>query len=266
MPAILKSVIRRHVFVSVLLVGALIPATAAVAAVKNGASCSKIGQLVTVKQKQTSVDFICTQEGKKKVWRLRPSGATPGGAAGNTPGGTTNPGAANPGGTTTAPGSTAGTSAVTEVASSYAVLADTPYTRVSATATPVGYLATAGFASTTGTSLYDHPSGLASNGRNLVLVDRGNNRILVWNTAPTTSTATPDFVLCQPNTTSVASGSGLSQCNWPSDAVATADGKLLVADSDNHRILVWNTFPTATGQSASFAINLGADEIGRAHV
>lgn len=259
MPTILQSVIRRHVFVSVLLVGALIPATAAMAAVKNGAACSKIGQLVTVRQKQKSVDFICTQEGRKKVWRVRPSGAAPGGAAGTTPGGATNPGAANPGGTTTAPGSTGGTSAVTEVTSSYAVLADTPYTRVSATATPVGYLATAGFASTTGTSLYDHPSGLASNGRNLVLVDRGNNRILVWNTAPTTSTATPDFVLCQPNTTSVASGSGLSQCNWPSDAVATADGKLLVADSDNHRILVWNTFPTATGQSASFAINLGAD-------
>lgn len=101
--------IRRHVFVGVLLVGAFIPATAAVAAVKNGGSCTKVGQLVTVKQKKKSVDFICTQEGKKKVWRVRPSGAMPGGATGTTPGGTAG---TTPGGTTTAkpgeaPGGTA---------------------------------------------------------------------------------------------------------------------------------------------------------------
>ncbi len=150
-------------------------------------------------------------------------------------------------------------SAVTEVSSSYAILSDTPFTRIANGTAPSGYLAAAGLASTTGVSLYDHPSGLASNGTNLVLVDRGNNRILVWNTAPTSPTALPDFVLCQSSTTSNTSGSSLAQCNWPSDAVVTANGKLLVADSDNHRILVWNTMPTSTGQSASFAIDLGAD-------
>ena len=36
-------------------------------------------------------------------------------------------------------------------------------------------------------------------------------------------------------------------------------GKLLVADSDNNRILVWNTVPNATGTGASYAINLGDD-------
>jgi hypothetical protein len=38
----------------------------------------------------------------------------------------------------------------------------------------------------------------------------------------------------------------------------TPNGKLLVADSDNHRILVWNTFPSTSGQAASFAIDFGA--------
>jgi hypothetical protein len=145
------------------------------------------------------------------------------------------------------------------VSSSYAILAEAPYTRVSPTVTPSGFLATGGLASTTGGSLYDHPSGLASNGTNLVLVDRGNNRILVWNTAPTSATALPDIVLCQSSMTSTASGSSLSQCNWPSDAVVTATGKLLVADTDNDRILVWNSMPTVSGQAASFSIDLGAE-------
>ena len=116
-----------------------------------------------------------------------------------------------------------------------------------------------GFASTSGTAIFDHPSGLASNGINLLLADRGNNRILVWNTAPTSSSTAPDFVLCQSSTTATGSGSGLNQCNWPSDLVVTSTGKLLVADTDNNRILVWNTVPTTIGQSASYAIDLGTD-------
>ena len=112
---------------------------------------------------------------------------------------------------------------------------------------------------TSGTSLFDHPSGLASDGTNFLLVDRGNNRILVWKTAPTSATTPPDFVLCQQNTTSTSSGNALNQCNWPSDAIITSTGKLLVADTDNNRILVWSTMPTSTGASASYAIDLGAD-------
>lgn len=215
-------------------------AAPAQAAIKDGAKCPKAGQSRTVKVKNVSTKYICVKEGKKLVWRGGPS---------------SQPGGTQPGGSQGSSGSASG---VTEVSSSYAILPDTPFTRISASATPSGYLAAAGLASTTGPSLYDHPSGLASNGTNLVLVDRGNNRILVWNTAPTSPTALPSLVLCQPNMTSTASGSSLAQCNWPSDAVVTANGKLLVADSDNHRILVWNTMPTTSGQAASFAIDFGA--------
>ena len=147
----------------------------------------------------------------------------------------------------------------TEVSSTYAVLADTSNTRITASLTPSGYLATFGFSSTLGSTIFDHPSGLATNGVNLLLADRGNNRILVWNTAPTSSSTAPDFVLCQATTTGTGSGAGLNQCNWPSDAIITSTGKLLVADTDNNRILIWNTMPTTTGQSASYAIDLGTD-------
>jgi len=236
----------------------LVPSTMA-SANRPGASCKTVGQVLTVKIKKKSTVLVCSKVGAKKVWQIR-VGVTPG----VTPGGTTATtlpagGAGGTTATTVPAGGTTTSSFVTEVSSSYAILADSPFTRISANAVPSGYLAAMGLASTTGTSLYDHPSGLASNGTNLVLVDRGNNRLLVWNTAPTSSSSLPDFVLCQPSTTSTASGSGLAQCNWPSDAVVTRDGKLLVADSDNHRILVWTTFPTATGQAANFAIDLGAD-------
>lgn len=207
-------------------------------AIRSGSSCTKVGQIVTVKVKKKSTVYICMKEGKKKVWRVKPPSGLP------------------PIGT---PGTTTSNSPVKEIVSSYAVLADSPYSRISAGVVPTGYLATPGLASTTGTSLFDHPSGLASNGTNLVLVDRGNNRILVWNAAPTSSSTPADFVLCQSSATATASGAGLNQCNWPSDAVVTSTGKLLVADTDNDRILVWNAMPTATGQSASYAIDLGAE-------
>ena len=151
------------------------------------------------------------------------------------------------------------TVAPVELSSTYSVLSDTTNTRITSSSIPSGYLAAMGFASTSGTKIFDHPSGLASNGVNLMLADRGNNRILVWNTAPTSSSTSPDFVLCQSSTTTTASGSGLNQCNWPSDLIVTGTGKLLVADTDNNRILVWNTLPTTSGQSASYAIDLGTD-------
>jgi len=146
-----------------------------------------------------------------------------------------------------------------EISSTYAVLPDSSNTRITASLTPSGFLATFGYTSTLGSTIFDHPSGLASNGVNLLLADRGNNRILVWNTAPTSSSTAPDFVLCQASTTGTGSGAGLNQCNWPSDAIVTSTGKLLVADTDNNRILIWNTMPTTTGQSASYAIDLGTD-------
>ena len=193
-------------------------------AINSGSKCPKVGKIITVKVKQKKTVLVCMQEGKKRVWRLKPRGNTPD----------------NPGGSVTT------TSPVREIASSYAVLADSPYTRINAAVVPSGYLSAMGLASTTGATLFDHPSGLASNRTNLLLLDRGNNRILVWNVAPTSSSTPPDFVLCQSSATSTASGSGLNQCNWPSDAVVTSTGKLLVADTDNNRILVWGSMPTST--------------------
>lgn len=251
--------------VVVLCASLALAATMASAAVRPGGACTKEGK---AGKAANGVEYVCTKSGKKLVWKLRPigkasaTGTQPKPQAGGTApkAGTTGtaPKAPATGGAQPAPGGN-GTSAVTVISSAYAELQPTTHTKARGGDRPDGFLSAMGLDSTTGTALYDHPSGLASNGKNLVLVDRGNNRILVWNTAPASSSAQPDFVLCQSSTTSNGSGSGLHQCNWPSDAVATADGKFLVADTDNHRILVWTTMPTTTGQAAAYALDLGTD-------
>lgn len=96
----------------------------------------------------------------------------------------------------------------------------------------------------------DSPTGwsgdsIASDGTRLFIA--GGNRVLVWNTIPTSPTA-PDFVLGGPS--SMVTGTSMAG----PVAVGVAGGKLCVADPGNHRVLVWNTIPTAAGTPASFAL------------
>lgn len=103
-----------------------------------------------------------------------------------------------------------------------------------------------------GPLLFNHPGAVASDGTHLLLADRNNNRVLIWNTLPTGNTP-PDLVLGQSNFTGNNVGTSLNQLNWPV-SVSTADGKVVVADTNNDRILIWNSFPTKNGQSADIEI------------
>ena len=225
--------------ISFLVLSLILPAQPTFAAVKAGSTCKKVGQSAMYAGKK----FTCIKSGKKLVWNK-------GVVAQNQPPVNQPPVNQPPADENVAP---------VEVSSTYSVLVDTSNTRITSTSIPGGYLSAMGFASTSNSTIFDHPSGLASTGTNLMLADRGNNRILVWNSAPKSSSTPPDFVLCQTSATGTGSGSGLNQCNWPSDLIVTSTGKLLVADTDNNRILVWNALPTLTGQSANYAIDLGVD-------
>lgn len=99
---------------------------------------------------------------------------------------------------------------------------------------------------------YNHNGGMASDGTRFFLADRNNNRVLAWNTLPTSDVA-PDYVLGQTNFTANDPGTTLDKLNWPT-ALSIAGGKLLVADAYNNRILVWNTIPTTSGAAADFAL------------
>jgi hypothetical protein len=97
------------------------------------------------------------------------------------------------------------------------------------------------------TSLWE-PAGVWSDGTKLVVQDRGNNRVLIWNDFPTNNLTPADVVLGQNLfTTGTANNGGISASTLNfggSGAVFSKDDQLFVADYDNNRVLIWDTFPT----------------------
>ncbi|MBI4358040.1 MAG: hypothetical protein HY584_01950 [Candidatus Omnitrophica bacterium] len=108
------------------------------------------------------------------------------------------------------------------------------------------------FNNTGGPLLFNHPGEIASDGVHLILADRNNNRVLIWNQLPSENVQ-PDLVLGQKNFITNDPGTGLDQMNWPV-SVSAAKGKLVVADTENDRILIWNSFPTSSGQPADLVL------------
>lgn len=92
------------------------------------------------------------------------------------------------------------------------------------------------------------------------VVDTGNNRILGWKSIPLSSSTPPDFVLGQSNFTSNSLGASASQLNGPSSVRVETNPanpavvRLVVADTGNSRVLVWNTLPNTTGAAANEVI------------
>lgn len=112
------------------------------------------------------------------------------------------------------------------------------------------------FNHTGGPLIFNHPTGLSSDGNNLMVCDRFNNRVLIWNTAPTTWNDEPDLVLGQPDLTSNFPGTSKSELNWPGAVSVSSGGQIAIADSYNHRVLLWNSYPTSSGETADISINL----------
>ena len=108
--------------------------------------------------------------------------------------------------------------------------------------------------STSGTSniLFSSPMSPISIGGKFLIVDRTNNRVLVWNSIPTANTAA-DVVIGQTDMTSNSSGCSDAKFNRPL-SIATANGKLIVSDLLNNRIMIWNSVPTTNGKVADVVL------------
>jgi hypothetical protein len=115
------------------------------------------------------------------------------------------------------------------------------------------------FNNTGGPLLFNHPKGIATDGKRLLLADTYNNRILIWNKLPIRNEE-PDLVLGQKNFITNNPGKGLDQLNWPV-SVATDSKHVLVADTENDRILIWKEFPKRNGQKADIVLQ-GSEELG----
>lgn len=100
------------------------------------------------------------------------------------------------------------------------------------------------------------PVGSALSGSRLAIVDRGNHRVLLWNQHPTVMGQAADVVLGHSSGSDVqANSGGISGASLSSPTGIATDGtRLVVADSDNHRVLIWNSWPTGSGAAANLVL------------
>jgi sugar lactone lactonase YvrE len=88
----------------------------------------------------------------------------------------------------------------------------------------------------------------------LFVGDFNNDRVLIFNSIPTTNGAAADVVVGQPNMTTTGSGAGANQMNGPWNVAVAPSGKMVVSDDLNRRALVFNSVPTSNGASADVVI------------
>ncbi len=124
-------------------------------------------------------------------------------------------------------------------------------------------LSSMGFNEAGGPLLFNHPAGIATDGTRLFLADTYNNRVLIWSKLPA-GNEPPDLVLGQKDFHGNASGDGRDRMNFP--ITCASDGtRLLVADTNNDRILIWNEAPKSNGAPADLVLGGGGPARGLQH-
>jgi hypothetical protein len=104
-----------------------------------------------------------------------------------------------------------------------------------------------------------HPEGLSSDGSKLAVADLDNNRVLLYPAPPASTGALPTLVVGRPdfNPSDIPPACDQKSILGLED-VFIGHGKLVVADSGHHRVLVWNTVPTTSGAPADLVLGQGS--------
>jgi len=108
-----------------------------------------------------------------------------------------------------------------------------------------------------GPATFNVPTGICAWRGGLALADAWNHRVLLWKTPPTRNNQPADLILGQSSGTAVQANRGsdhptAASLHWPY-GVAEIGGRLVVCDSGNRRVLVWND-PGETGQAADLVL------------
>jgi len=91
----------------------------------------------------------------------------------------------------------------------------------------------------------------------LFVADIYNNRVLIYNSIPTSDNAAADVVIGQPDMISNSANQGGSPAantlHYPY-GLEVKNGKLFIADAENNRVLIYNSIPTSNNASADIVI------------
>jgi NHL repeat-containing protein len=103
-------------------------------------------------------------------------------------------------------------------------------------------------------STLNGPQGIFADLAHVIVADTANNRVLVYDATAMGGAAT--LVLGQPTfTTTPANSGGPTASTMQGPTAAYSNGtSLWVGDTGNHRVLVWNAFPTSNGQPADLVL------------
>lgn len=108
----------------------------------------------------------------------------------------------------------------------------------------------------------ENPTSVTSDGTHLFVSDLGFNRVLIWNTIPTTmdqnadvAVGQPDLMQTAPNNTAVCTNlpmgvAGQCQTSLNFPRYALSDGtRLFIADGGNDRVVIYDHIPTTSGKA-----------------
>src|SRR5260221_695978 len=106
-----------------------------------------------------------------------------------------------------------------------------------------------------GANTLGNPSGSFFDGTRLYIADVANSRVLIYNSIPTSNNASADVVVGQANFLTASVTIAANRMNSPRGIfVDPVTGKLVVVDSNNNRVLIFNSVPTTNGASADVVI------------
>ncbi len=104
---------------------------------------------------------------------------------------------------------------------------------------------------------------VAISGSKLIITDTFYNRVDIWNPLPTTNGQAANIVLGQTSFGPITGGNTSSKLSRPR-GIWTDGTRLVIADANNYRVLIWTTFPTTNAEPAD--IVLGQTDFGLATV
>ncbi len=108
------------------------------------------------------------------------------------------------------------------------------------------------------TTTVNVPTGICKCGNGLAVADAWNHRVLIWHEIPKDNNVPADLVLGQADFHSNAANKGnkhalANSFHWPY-GIAWLDGHLVVADSENRRVLIWQGIPEFDDQPANVVL------------